>query len=171
MSLTSASAGTADSRIGVGHPDVTRHDSMTQPFVVLTGLPASGKSTIAQPLAQALGLEYISKDRIKEALFDALGYGGWERSKTLSRAADDAMMQVALDLDGAVLDNFWHPETVVDLLSPLQGPRIEVYCRCDPVVAFERFLRRQRHPGHADAENVSTPAAFAEYSAMLPLRT
>jgi len=144
---------------------------MRQPFVVITGLPASGKSTLAQPLAEALGVECLSKDRIKEALFDGLGYGGWERSKTLSRAADAAMIEVAVDLEGAVLDNFWHPETVVDLLSPLQGPRIEVYCRCDPAVAFERFLRRQRHPGHADAENLSSRAEFSEYAAMLPLGT
>src|SRR3954451_22454879 len=100
---------------------------MSQPFVVITGLPASGKSTLARPLAEALGVECVSKDRIKEALFDALGYGGWERSNTLSRAAYAAMIQMALDLDGAVLDNFWNPETVMDLLAPLQGPRIEVY--------------------------------------------
>jgi hypothetical protein len=71
---------------------------MRQPFVVITGLPASGKSTLAQPLAEALGVECLSKDRIKEALFDGLGYGGWERSKTLSRAADAAMTRCQLIL-------------------------------------------------------------------------
>ncbi len=120
------------------------------PFVVVSGLPASGKTTVARELARALGLPLISKDAIKKALFDTLGFGDWERSKTLSRAADAVLVRVAQDLDGAVLDNFWHAETVGDLLAPLPQPMIEVFCRCDPDVALARFRSRDRHPGHID---------------------
>jgi len=28
----------------------------------------------------------------------------------------------------------------------------EVYCECDPAVAVSRFLARDRHPGHGDAQ-------------------
>jgi hypothetical protein len=63
------------------------------------------------------------------------------------------MVKVAQGLDAAVLDNFRYPETVVDLLSPLPRPIVEVFCRCDPPVALERFRSRPRHPGHADHEN------------------
>ncbi|MDQ1534024.1 MAG: hypothetical protein QOF28_1785, partial [Actinomycetota bacterium] len=58
------------------------------PFVVITGLPAAGKTTLAVPLAEALGVPLISKDAIKEALFAAVGVGDWRWSKMLSRAAD-----------------------------------------------------------------------------------
>ena len=142
-------------------------------LVVVSGLAASGKTSLAEPLAQALGVPLISKDAIKEALFDAVGYGGLAWSKTLSRAADAAMVRIAQDLDGAVLDNFWYAETVEQLLAPLPRPIIEVFCRCDPDVAYERFRGRVRHPGHADKEldqdTLRTP--FFTRAKKLPLRT
>jgi deoxyadenosine/deoxycytidine kinase len=141
------------------------------PFVVVSGLVASGKTAVAQPLAHALGIPLISKDAIKEALFDALWFGGWAWSKTLSRAADAAMVRAAQDLDGAVLDNFWYADTVGKLLAPLPRPMVEVFCRCDPDVAFERFRRRDRHPGHADDERSGElqRKAFLDRSKKLPL--
>lgn len=141
-------------------------------FVVVSGLAASGKTSIAQPLAQTLDVPLISKDAIKEALFEAVGFGGWAWSKTLSRVADGAMVRIAQDLDGAVLDNFWYAETVDELLAPLRRPIVEVFCRCDPVVAFERFRDRDRHPGHADEERDadSVRASFVARAHRLPLR-
>jgi predicted kinase len=143
------------------------------PFVVVSGLAASGKTAVARPLALALGIPLISKDAIKEALFEALGFGGWAWSKTLSRAADAAMVRVAQDLDAAVLDNFWYAETAEELLAPLPQPMVEVFCHCDPDVALERFRRRGRHPGHADQEHPVElqRASFLDRSEKLPLQT
>lgn len=154
---------------GLGQSAIVRTNP---PFVVVSGLVASGKTAVAQPLAKALGIPLISKDVIKESLFDALGFGGWAWSKTLSRAADAAMVRVAQDLEAAVLDNFWYAETVDELLAPLTRPMVEVFCRCDPDVAFERFRRRDRHPGHADDELPAEQhrASFSDRSAKLPLR-
>ncbi|HEX6490651.1 MAG TPA: hypothetical protein VF002_04670 [Gaiellaceae bacterium] len=131
-----------------------------------------GKDLCCPTVAQALGVPLISKDAIKEALFDAVGFGDWALSKTLSRAADVAMVHIARDLDRAVLDNFWYAETVVDLLAPLPGPFVEVFCHCDPNVAFERFRRRGRHPGHADEERdvEARRAAFFARAEKLPLQ-
>jgi predicted kinase len=142
-------------------------------FVVVSGLASSGKTSLAEPLAQALGVPLISKDAIKEALFEAVGYGGMAWSKTLSRAADAAMVRIAQDLEGAVLDNFWYAETVEELLAPLPRPIVEVFCRCDPEVAYERFRSRVRHPGHADQERDpdTLRAPFFTRAKKLPLRT
>jgi dephospho-CoA kinase len=41
--------------------------------VVVSGAPGAGKSTLAVPLARALGFPLVSKDVIKESLFDSLG--------------------------------------------------------------------------------------------------
>ena len=38
-------------------------------FVVVSGLPASGKTTLAKSLALALGLRLLDKDDILESLF------------------------------------------------------------------------------------------------------
>lgn len=155
---------------GLGQTPTVR---TSPPFVVVSGLAASGKTAVAQPLAQALGVQLISKDVIKEALFDALGFGGLAWSKTLSRAADAAMVRAAQDLDAAVLDNFWYADTVDELLAPLPGPIVEVFCRCDPDVAFERFRHRDRHPGHADHELDPKLARtwFFDRAHKLPLQT
>ena len=142
-------------------------------FVVVSGLAASGKTSLAEPLAQVLGVPLISKDAIKEALFEAVRYGDLTASKTLSRAADAAMVRIAQDLDGAVLDNFWYVETVEELLGPLPRPIVEVFCRCDPEIAYERFRGRVRHLGHADQERDpdSLRAPFFTRAMKLPLRT
>jgi predicted kinase len=118
----------------------------------MTGLAGSGKTTLAGPLAQELGVRLISKDAIKEALFESVGVGDLAWSSTLSRAADAALVRIAVDLDSAVLDNFWRPATAPSLLAELRRPIVEVYCRVDPEVAWSRFRSRTRHPGHADSE-------------------
>ncbi len=64
-------------------------------FVVVAGLPGSGKTTLARALAVELDLPLISKDTIKEALFDALGTGDLEWSKRLGRAAHLVMYGIA----------------------------------------------------------------------------
>jgi len=42
--------------------------------LIITGAPASGKSTLGRQLAAALSLPYLSKDLFKETLFDSLGW-------------------------------------------------------------------------------------------------
>lgn len=41
-------------------------------IVLVSGAPGAGKTTIAQPLAEALGFPLLSKDHIKETLYDSL---------------------------------------------------------------------------------------------------
>jgi predicted kinase len=121
-------------------------------LVVVTGLAASGKTTVAQPLAEALDVPLVAKDVIKEALFETVGTGDHEWTWLLSRAADAALVRIAPGLDAAVLDNYWRPETIEALSTAVAAPIVEVYCRVDPAVAAERFLARVRHAGHGDAE-------------------
>ena len=42
--------------------------------ILVAGMPASGKSTIAVRISEALGIPMLSKDSIKEVLFDDLGF-------------------------------------------------------------------------------------------------
>lgn len=42
--------------------------------ILVTGIPAAGKSTIANFIAEKLNIPMMSKDGIKEILFDEVGF-------------------------------------------------------------------------------------------------
>lgn len=43
-------------------------------LIIITGLPGTGKTTLGRKLAEEFRLPFISKDDIKEFLFDNLGW-------------------------------------------------------------------------------------------------
>jgi predicted kinase len=127
-------------------------------FVVVTGPPASGKSTLARALAAHLGLPLIAKDAIKEALMDTLGIPtDLEQSYRLGRAAVAATIATAALNAGAVLDSVWLRYTV-PMLRELPGPLVEVRCQVSRETAAARYQARvtERHRGHLGHER---PAA------------
>ncbi|MBW8878808.1 MAG: AAA family ATPase [Acidobacteria bacterium] len=147
-------------------------------FVVMSGLPGSGKTTLGCRLAAALGLPLLDKDEILEALFDGLGVGDAEWRNRLSRSADVVLQRLADQTSGAVLTSFWrHPQvsgesgTPTGWLSSLSGKVIEAHCVCSPEIAAERFSARKRHDGHLDRTKSRDElvAAFVQLAAHGPL--
>jgi AAA domain len=120
-------------------------------LVLVTGPPASGKTTLAQPLARQLGLPLLGKDTIKEALFDSLGTGDRAWSRRLGAASYAVLLALARELSAAVLDANFYPDHGPGLLPACPRP-IEVFCRCPAAEVERRFTRRApaRHPGHVD---------------------
>ena len=125
-------------------------------FVVVSGPPASGKTTLARALGLALGLPVIAKDTIKEALMTVLPVPDVPASRLVGRASVAALLAVAAESGGAVLESVWHRSYALDDLRRLPGEVVEVFCRCDRQVAAERYARRasSRAAGHFDAERV-----------------
>jgi predicted kinase len=149
-----------------------------QRYVIVSGIPASGKSTIGHAVAAALELPILDKDEILEAMFDSQGVGNAEWRSRLSRTADETLQEMALRSDSAVITSWWrHPlsrvnsGTPVEWLSSLQGLVVELHCVCSPQVATERFLARQRHAGHLDHSKTRDEvlAGFQEHAALGPL--
>src|SRR5947207_3182207 len=60
---------------------------MSEPIVIVSGIPGSGKTSLGRPLAKALGVAFIAKDVIKEALGDVLGLVDVETSMRLGQAS------------------------------------------------------------------------------------
>jgi predicted kinase len=120
-------------------------------LILVTGPPASGKTTLARPLSGQLGLPLLGKDTIKEALFDTLGTGDRAWSRRLGAASYAVLLALARGLSVAVLDANFYPDHGPGLLEVCRRP-IEVFCRCPAAEVERRFVRRAptRHPGHID---------------------
>lgn len=124
-------------------------------YVVVSGPPASGKSTLAPVLARELGLPLVAKDTIKDALMSVLSAPDVDASRQLGRAAVAAMLAVAAESPvGAVIESNFYRSVAVHSLRRLPGTVVEVFCRCDRAVALERYRARtgSRHAGHFDAD-------------------
>ena len=122
-------------------------DASRRRFVVVSGLPGSGKSTIGHYVARRLDLPLLDKDAILDDLFRLrrTGDAAWRRS--LSRESDRLFQSQAAAAEGAVLVSFWHapgmpPDsgTPASWLRALPAPVVHLRCVCPPRVAAERFF-------------------------------
>ena len=117
-------------------------------FVVVSGLPGAGKTTLGRPLAAALDVPLLAKDTVKEALFDGLGTGDRAWSQRLGAASMEIVFALAAEAPRAVLESFWRRPQALERLRGLGHPLLEVHCACPAEVATARYHGRVRHPGH-----------------------
>ena len=122
-------------------------------YVVVSGAPGAGKSTVAEALARELRLSYLSHDLIKERLADALGLGDDAWTTRLADAADDVFFALVPQMGGAVLDHWWRPPRY-ERFRALNMSVVEVFCRC-PIDVLQarsdaRAATQRRHPIHRD---------------------
>src|SRR5262245_9047649 len=130
---------------------------MDRRFVVVSGLPGSGKSCLSRRLAPVLGLPVIDKDDILDRLFDAKGVGDAAWRRALSRESDVLFRDEAQRSNGAFLVSFWRlpgmpadSGTLTDWLPELSNRIVNLHCQCPTIIAAARYCHRRRHPGHLD---------------------
>lgn len=127
--------------------------------ILVTGIPASGKSTMAEYLGRKLCLPVISKDTVKEHLYDTVGFRSREEKVKLGTAAMNIMYYMAGQLmkcGGAFLleNNFENVsrEGLLTLLEKYDYTAITVVLSGDYDTTYRRFLGRNssplRHRGH-----------------------
>jgi predicted kinase len=126
-------------------------------LVVVTGPPASGKSTIARELASELSIPFLSKDELKERLYEQLGSGD-DREDAIERSALAILYSVAesnleVGVDVLVESNF-DSDTDTGPLRALDARIVQVHCGGDTEALVRNFAERsasgKRHPGHDD---------------------
>lgn len=132
-------------------------------LVIVSGAPASGKTTLARRLAGDLRLPLLAKDALKETLADALGAPADVPASTrLGTAAYAVLYLVAEELlragQGLVLESNFRRGLSENELRPLLAlarARL-VLCRAPDEVIMaryaERFARGDRHAAHLDAD-------------------
>jgi len=149
-------------------------------LILVTGLPAAGKSTLARELARVLRTPLIGKDMIKEPLFEVLGTGDSGFSRQLSAASFAVLFAVARELlmrDLSVIleGNFRtgeHEGPLLETLPPGSQPAaviVQVLCRVEEAERLERLRRRGADPGRHAGHRDLAPRATRDGEAFLQL--
>ena len=127
--------------------------------ILVTGIPAAGKSTMAEMISERLKLPVISKDTVKELLFDNVGFQSREEKVKLGVASMEIMYYVAGQLMKAgqsfILENnfeYSSEQGIRNLLEQYQYSVLTITLTGDYKVIYQRFLEREsspdRHRGH-----------------------
>ncbi|MEE3329554.1 MAG: AAA family ATPase [Myxococcota bacterium] len=141
----------------------------TPNLIVVTGYPASGKSSLANRLAKRLQLPCFSKDAIKERLFDSLtrpdecreDENTRDLSRTLSRTSIELLLDVVPPLLRAgrsliIEANFDRDRDSSALreAAQIRSRIVQIVCQCPEELLRRRFLERiergNRHACHDD---------------------
>lgn len=143
-------------------------------LIVVTGPPASGKTSIARELRTRLGLPLIEKDTLKEKLGGELGITDRARSHELGSAVYELLGLIVKELlrcNVSVIAeaNFTLRSTLFSSLPPAEI--VQVHVTAAPETLRTRLQERDRDPVHYDREAADeiTERAVAGEWPVLPL--
>lgn len=139
---------------------------MNKPLlIIVSGPPSTGKTTLAKAISKKFNLPLITKDNLKEILFDTVGWHNREWSKKLGFASFsllhyflDSLMPTGQSI---IIEGNFKPEfesqEILSRLSHFGYICLQIMCQCDGQILFDRFKKRaesgERHPGHCDTGN------------------
>lgn len=138
----------------------------TPRLILISGMPATGKTTLAQLVANALAWPLFTKDQFKELLFDTGAYdaASVERahSRIIGTQAVALLGSVADTLLGAgvsvILESNFLPQLAArDVSRITRDVEVrQIYCTVAPSLFLARYEARaasgSRHPVHLDTE-------------------
>ena len=154
---------------------------MKSTVFIVTGLPCTGKTTIGRKIADSLKIPFLSKDEIKELIFDNLGYSDREYSKKVGKVAYAIIFNYVEDYVkkglSFVLESNFKPEFDNEFFQKIENkyqPKfIQLLCHSDGEIIYNRFKERaesgNRHPGHADSSNLDEWKPILTTGKCLPL--
>lgn len=133
-------------------------------LIILAGMPATGKSTLAAAMSRAFGYPILEKDNIKEGLFDTIGFENYPQKRRLDHAANEVLLRVLAAMlksgTSAIVDNNFDTASAEKLCALIEtyAPNcVTVFLDGDPQVLYERYVHRDnlhlRHRGHALQEH------------------
>ncbi len=137
---------------------------MPTAVILVNGAPASGKTTLSKKLERDLGLMLISKDDIKEYLYERYGSSSTVESMLHGRLAVAVIYAMSrllvIEKRPHVLEsafnNRFAPADFKDYNST-EVRSLEIHCSLSEHVRLERFRRRasegHRHLGHKNADD------------------
>ncbi len=129
-------------------------------LVVVTGMPGVGKTTLAHALAGQLQVPLIERDDIKERLYDTLGAGDVEWTRRLGQASFALVFSFVASLltagKSAIAEaNFFRGFAEPQFAALPPHRLVQLHCTAPLELLVERFVGRERHPGHNDRVRVT----------------
>ncbi len=129
-------------------------------LIILAGMPATGKTTLAAKLQKHFGFPVFGKDAIKECLFDTIGFEDYAGKRRLDDAANAVLLEQTERMLAAgcslIVDNNFDGASAAALARLLErypADCVTVFLTGDPQVLYERYFDRdshgRRHLGHA----------------------
>lgn len=133
-------------------------------IIVLTGMPASGKSTIAKKLSAEFNIPILEKDALKEELFDTIGFECYAEKRKLDIAANAVLLNVVDTLLSKnipmIIDNNFDTdsqERLKEILERHQCTAITLFFGGETDAFYKRYVERdnehKRHLGHVLQEH------------------
>lgn len=144
--------------------------------ILVNGIPASGKSTVARALSKARGWPLLTLDTVKEAFFAHLGTGDRDYNRLLGKASYQAIFDLVggFPEDSTTLIDAWFGFQPIDILRGHVaragiGAVAEIWCHAPGHVLGERYRARlaSRHSGHLGASYIPELIELADKA--LPL--
>lgn len=144
------------------------------PLVIVSGHPATGKSTLAGRLGRDFGRPVVHRDELRHYVFD--GFSQIDQVRDLLPAAGDRLVigSVSLVVEagvGVVLDGNFNTERhmapVRDLITATGLPVAEICLWGDPDELRRRFIERAEPPLTPDLEPYFEEVLHRERTAVL----
>ena len=140
-------------------------------LIAMTGLPGTGKSTLARRLAETIGGVVLDKDVVRSALFPppVLDYSAEEDDITFAaiyRAAGHIIRtfpKTPVILDGRTFSRASHVRDLLEAAAAIGSPLSVIECTCSEEAAESR-LARDLAAGDHPAGN-RTPELYREVKA------
>ena len=124
--------------------------TMKNKLIIISGYPASGKTTFAIRLSKILHLPFFNLDSIKNAIGKVIKANNWEDSKNLGNSSFFVLMYILENLmkfnKRLIIENSFikeHEMPIKSLLEKYEYESLTYKFECNSKILHRRFIERE----------------------------